>query len=265
MKIAIIGATGRMGISLIKAITQDKDVSLHAVIVESNSGLVGSNVGSYLGLGNQLDLCFSSDLAAGIKDCDVVIDFTNPIATMQNLDVCRNAQVAMVIGTTGLNSEQKALLSRAAQDIPIVYAANFSVGINLLLKIIADIAPILANDFDIEVIEAHHRHKVDAPSGTALKIGEVLADSLNHNLSDCAVYERYGQIGARQKGSIGFSTIRGGDIVGDHTVLFAGMGERLELTHKASSRDTFAHGVIRAAKWLIDKKPSLYDMQDVLN
>jgi len=259
MKTIICGAAGRMGQSLIDSILNSKQERLAGAIVAQDSPLIGSNVS------NNTSVKFSSDLTAIIADCDAVIDFTTPDASLANLAICVKQQKPIVIGTTGFTANQLEQMQVISKQIPIVFAANFSIGINLLLQLVADAAKVLAaSDFDIEVIEAHHRHKVDAPSGTALKIGEVLAQNLQRNLDDCAIYERYGQIGARSTNKIGFSTIRGGDIVGEHTVLFAGLGERLELTHKASSRQTFAQGAIRAAHWLQDKKAGLYDMSDVI-
>lgn len=199
-----------------------------------------------------------------LDDFDVLIDFTHPSVTLKNLEVCRQAGKAMVIGTTGFTPEEKQRLSEAAKQIPIVFAANFSVGVNLCLKLLDTAARVLGDDVDIEIIEAHHRHKVDAPSGTALRMGEVVADALGRDLRKVAVYGREGQTGARERETIGFATVRAGDVVGDHTVLFAADGERVEITHKASSRMTFAKGAVRSALWLQQRSPALYDMQDVL-
>ena len=206
----------------------------------------------------------SGDLARVLDDFDVLIDFTHPSVTLQNLALCRKARKAMVIGTTGFTAEQKLTLLEASKEIPIVFAANFSVGVNLCLKLLDTAARVLGDEVDIEIIEAHHRHKVDAPSGTALRMGEVVAQALGRDLEEVAVYGREGQTGARDRQTIGFATVRAGDVVGDHTVLFASEGERVEITHKASSRMTFAKGAVRAALWLKDKQPALYDMQDVL-
>jgi len=194
-----------------------------------------------------------------------LIDFTLPEVMLKNLAICRKNGKAMVIGTTGLDAAQKQLLADAGKDIPIVFAANFSVGVNLSLKLLDLTARVLGDDADIEIIEAHHRHKIDAPSGTALRMGEVIADALGRDLQEVAVYGREGHTGARERDTIGFATVRGGDVVGDHTVLFATEGERLEITHKASSRMTFAKGAVRAALWLDGREPGLYDMQDVLD
>jgi len=263
MKIVICGAAGRMGQSLISVITHNPNTELVAAVVKPNSNLLGKKI--ITSAGEQLDLAFTNTLINAPK-CDVVIDFTNPATTLENLAICTKTNTAMVIGTTGFNDNGRQIIKQTAQHIPIVYEANFSIGVNLLLQLVAQATKVLAqNDFDIEVIEAHHRYKTDAPSGTALKIGEVLAQNLQRNLSDCAVFKRYGQTGERTKNSIGFSTIRGGDIVGDHTVLFAGNSERLEITHKASNRETFAYGAVQAALWLIGKNAGLYSMQDVLS
>jgi len=205
------------------------------------------------------------DLGRVIDEFDVLIDFTHPTVTLKNLAFCRKHGKAMIIGTTGFSVEEKQLLAEAGKDIPIVFAANFSVGVNLCLKLLDTAARVLGDDVDIEITEAHHRHKVDAPSGTAVRMGEVIADALGRDLKKVAVYGREGQTGARDRETIGFATVRAGDIVGDHTVLFAADGERVEITHKASSRMTFAKGAVRAALWLDGREPGLYDMQDVLD
>jgi 4-hydroxy-tetrahydrodipicolinate reductase len=207
----------------------------------------------------------SGDLERVVDEFDVLIDFTHPTVTLKNLAFCRKAGKAMIIGTTGFTVEEKQLLAEAGKDIPIVFAANFSVGVNLCLKLLDTAARVLGDDVDIEITEAHHRHKVDAPSGTAMRMGEVIADALGRDLKEVAVYGREGQTGARDRQTIGFATIRAGDIVGDHTVLFAADGERVEITHKASSRMTFAKGAVRAALWLEGRDAGLYDMQDVLD
>jgi 4-hydroxy-tetrahydrodipicolinate reductase len=207
----------------------------------------------------------SGDLDRVVDEFDVLIDFTHPTVTLKNLAFCRKHHKAMIIGTTGFSVEEKQLLAEAGKDIPIVFAANFSVGVNLCLKLLDTAARVLGDDVDIEITEAHHRHKVDAPSGTAVRMGEVIADALGRDLKKVAVYGREGQTGARARETIGFATVRAGDIVGDHTVLFAADGERVEITHKASSRMTFAKGAVRAALWLDGREPGLYDMQDVLD
>lgn len=265
-RIAVTGAAGRMGKTLIEAVNASSDTQLGAAIVLPASSLIGVDAGELAGIGH-LGVSIAGSLESVLDQFDVLIDFTSPESTMQNLAVCKAAGKAMVIGTTGLSAEQKAALSGGASIIPIVFAPNMSVGVNLCFKLLEVAAKALGDDggYDIEVIETHHRHKVDAPSGTALRMGEVVADALGRNLKDCAVYGREGKTGARPAKEIGFETIRAGDVVGDHTVLFATEGERIEITHKASSRMTFAKGAVRAANWLNGKELGIYDMQDVLN
>ncbi|HEY6609680.1 MAG TPA: 4-hydroxy-tetrahydrodipicolinate reductase [Pseudomonas sp.] len=262
-RIAVMGAAGRMGKTLIEAVQQASGAALSAAVDRPDSSLVGADAGELAGVG-RLGVALAGDLTQVLDDFDVLIDFTHPSVTLQNLQVCRQAGKAMVIGTTGFTAEEKQLLAEAAREIPIVFAANFSVGVNLCLKLLDTAARVLADDVDIEIIEAHHRHKVDAPSGTALRMGEVVANALGRDLHKVAVYGREGQTGARARETIGFATVRAGDVVGDHTVLFAADGERVEITHKASSRMTFAKGAVRSALWLEGRAPALYDMQDVL-
>ncbi|WP_457787895.1 4-hydroxy-tetrahydrodipicolinate reductase [Pseudomonas sp. PL-6] len=262
-RIAVMGAAGRMGKTLIEAVRQAEGAQLTAAIDRPDSSLIGADAGELVGLG-KIGVALVGDLAAATAEFDVLIDFTHPSVTLKNLEICRAAGKAMVIGTTGFTAEEKQLLSEAAKQIPIVFAANFSVGVNLCLKLLDTAARVLGDDVDIEIIEAHHRHKVDAPSGTALRMGEVVADALGRDLQKVAVYGREGQTGARARETIGFATVRAGDVVGDHTVLFAADGERVEITHKASSRMTFAKGAVRSALWLQKRQPGLYDMQDVL-
>jgi 4-hydroxy-tetrahydrodipicolinate reductase len=262
-RIAIAGAGGRMGKTLIEAVYQAGGAELVGAIERPDSSLVGVDAGELAGIG-RCGITVSGDLAAIVAQIDVLIDFTHPLVTMKNIEICRVAGKSIVIGTTGFTEGQKAEIAAAAQQIPIVLAPNFSVGVNLCLKLLDMAARVLGDDVDIEVIEAHHRHKVDAPSGTALRMGEVVADALGRDLREVAVYGREGQTGARERQTIGFATVRGGDVVGDHTVLFAGDGERVEITHKASSRMTFAKGAVRAAMWLKGQGPGLFDMQDVL-
>lgn len=262
-RIAVMGAAGRMGKNLIEAVHLAADATLTAAIDRPDSSLIGADAGELAGVG-KLGVALSGDLAAVVDAFDVVIDFTHPSVTMRNLDICRAAGKAMVIGTTGFSAAEKERLAEIAREIPIVFAANFSVGVNLCLKLLDTAARVLGDDVDIEVIEAHHRHKVDAPSGTALRMGEVVANALGRDLQQVAVYGREGQTGARARETIGFATVRAGDVVGDHTVLFAADGERVEITHKASSRMTFAKGAVRAALWLNGRSAALYDMQDVL-
>jgi 4-hydroxy-tetrahydrodipicolinate reductase len=263
-RIAVMGAAGRMGKTLIEAVQQTAGAAgLTAAVDRPDSTLVGADAGELAGLG-RLGVPLSGDLARVLDEFDVLIDFTHPSVTLKNLELCRRAGKAMVIGTTGFGAGERQLLAEAAKDIPIVFAANFSVGVNLCLKLLATAARVLGEEVDIEIIEAHHRHKVDAPSGTALRMGEVVAEALGRDLREVAVYGREGQTGARERQTIGFATVRAGDIVGDHTVLFAADGERVEITHKASSRMTFAKGAVRAALWLEGREAALYDMQDVL-
>lgn len=258
-----MGAAGRMGKTLIEAVQQASGATLSAAVDRPDSSLLGADAGELAGVG-RLGVVLAGELAQVLDDFDVLIDFTHPSVTLNNLAVCRAAGKAMVIGTTGFTAEEKQLLAEAAREIPIVFAANFSVGVNLCLKLLDTAARVLGDEVDIEIIEAHHRHKVDAPSGTALRMGEVVANALGRDLHKVAVYGREGQTGARARETIGFATVRAGDVVGDHTVLFAADGERVEITHKASSRMTFAKGAVRSALWLEGRAPALYDMQDVL-
>ena len=263
LRVAVVGAAGRMGKTLIEAVRAVPTLQLTAAIDRPESSLIGADVGELAGVG-RIGVNLVGDLSSVLDDFDVLIDFTHPTVTLHNLAVCRQAGKAMVIGTTGFSETERQLLQDAGQDIAIVFAANFSVGVNLCLKLLDTAARVLGDDADIEIIEAHHRHKVDAPSGTALRMGEVVAAALGRNLTDVAVYGREGQTGARERETIGFATVRAGDVVGDHTVLFAADGERVEITHKASSRMTFAKGAVRSVQWLAGKSAGLYDMQDVL-
>jgi 4-hydroxy-tetrahydrodipicolinate reductase len=262
-RIAITGAAGRMGRTLIEACRQADGLALTVALERPDSSLLGSDAGELAGIGRN-GVRVGADLAAAMENFDVLIDFTRPEATLANLELCRAAGRRMVIGTTGFTEAQRTRISEAARDIGIVFAPNMSVGVNLCLKLLDLAARVLGDEVDVEVIEAHHRHKVDAPSGTALRMGEVVAAALGRDLGSCAVYGRQGHTGERIPGTIGFETIRAGDIVGDHTVLFAGTGERVEITHKASSRMTFARGAVRAAGWLMRQERGLFDMQDVL-
>ena len=262
-RIAITGAAGRMGRSLIEACQQTEGMNVSVALEHPESSLLGSDAGDLAGIG-KLGITLGCDLAAVTDDFDVLIDFTRPEPTLANLEICRKAGRRMVIGTTGFSDEQRQQIAKAGKDIGVVFAPNMSVGVNLCFKLLDVAARVLGDEVDIEVIEAHHRHKVDAPSGTALRMGEVVANALGRDLKTCAVYGRQGHTGERDAKTIGFETIRAGDIVGDHTVLFAGNGERVEITHKASSRMTFANGAIRASNWLISRDAGLFDMQDVL-
>ena len=260
--VAIAGASGRMGQMLIQAVLDSGDCRLAGALDRAGSPVLGQDAGAFLG--QTTGCAITADLQAGLAGARALIDFTRPEATMAHLAVCRRQGVALVIGTTGFSDAQKAEIAAAAQDIAIVMAPNMSVGVNVTLKLLEMAAKALATGYDIEIVEAHHRHKVDAPSGTALKMGEVIADALGRDLKDCAVYERYGHTGERDPSTIGFATIRGGDIVGDHTVLFAGTGERIEISHKSSSRAGYAQGSLRAVRFLAGRKSGLYDMFDVL-
>jgi 4-hydroxy-tetrahydrodipicolinate reductase len=262
LKVVIAGCTGRMGHALLEGVFADQELSLHAALDIETSPQVGRDAGEQFGRVSGVKV--AHDLQSALQDADVLIDFTRPEASLQYLAACRKANVNMVIGTTGFTSEQKARIEAAAKDIAVVFAPNMSVGVTLLISLVEAAAKVLADGYDVEIIEAHHRHKVDAPSGTALRLGEAAAKALGRDLDTCAVYGREGVTGERDGNTIGFATVRGGDVVGDHTVLFAGTGERVELTHKASSRATFALGALRAAKFLADKNPGLFDMRDVL-
>ena len=261
--IAIAGAGGRMGRTLIQACHDSEAVTLTAATERAESTLLGADAGELAGLGANGVKISPSLAEAG--DFDVLIDFTAPAATLAHLAFCRSQGKNMVIGTTGIDESGRQQLRDAAAEIGIVFAPNMSVGVNLCLKLLETAARVLGDSVDIEIIEAHHRHKVDAPSGTALRMGEVVADTLGRNLAECAVYGREGHTGPRKRETIGFETIRAGDIVGEHTVMFVAEGERVEISHKASSRMTFAAGAVRAAQWLTAQSPGLYDMQDVLS
>ncbi|SCU74582.1 dihydrodipicolinate reductase [Cupriavidus necator] len=262
MNIAIAGASGRMGRMLIEHVLNTEGVSLGGALDVPGSPALGQDAG--LLLGRQTGVAISSDVEAVLAGADCLIDFTRPEGTLAHVAAAKKLGVKMVIGTTGFDEAGKAALAEAARSIGIVFAANFSVGVNATFKLLEVAARLLSTGYDIEVIEAHHRFKVDAPSGTALKMGEVIADALGRDLKTCAVYAREGHTGERDSNSIGFATVRGGDIVGDHTVMFAGIGERIEISHKSSSRQSYADGAVRAARFLADKPNGLFDMQDVL-
>ncbi|MCX7276853.1 MAG: 4-hydroxy-tetrahydrodipicolinate reductase [Burkholderiales bacterium] len=260
--IAVAGASGRMGRMLVEAIHNADDCVLAGALGLASDPNVGADAAAFLG--HSTGVAITADVQAGLQNARTLIDFTRPEGTMHHLRLCRSLGVNAVVGTTGFSDEQKAEIAEIAQDIAIMLAPNMSVGVNVTLKLLEMAAKALSTGYDIEIVEAHHRHKVDAPSGTALKMGEVIADALGRDLKDCAVYERYGVTGERDPSSIGFATIRGGDIVGDHTVLFAGTGERIEISHKSSSRATYAQGSLRAVRFLADKRQGLFDMFDVL-
>ena len=262
LRIAIAGASGRMGQMLIEAVNASTDCRLTGALDVASSAAIGTDASAFSG---RSSVPIHADLREGLKNSRVLIDFTRPEGTLAHLAVCRELGVNLVIGTTGFSDAQKAEIAAAAQDIAIVMAPNMSVGVNVTLKLLEMAARALSTGYDIEIIEAHHRHKVDAPSGTALKMGEVIAGALGRDLKDCAVYARQGVTGERDPSSIGFATIRGGDIVGDHTVMFLGEGERIEISHKSSSRATYAQGSLRAARFLDQQTSGLFDMFDVLN
>jgi 4-hydroxy-tetrahydrodipicolinate reductase len=262
LRIAIAGASGRMGRMLIEAVLNAPDCELAGALDIPGNPALGLDAGAFLG--RATGVLITSDVSVGLGRAQVLIDFTRPEGTMAHLRVCRDLGVKMVIGTTGFSDANKAELAQAAKSLAIVLAPNMSVGVNVTLRLLEMAAKALSTGYDIEVIEAHHRHKVDAPSGTALKMGEVIAEALGRDLKDCAVYAREGHTGERDPSSIGFATIRGGDIVGDHTVMFAGMGERVEITHRSGSRSNYAQGSLRAARYLAERSSGMFDMFDVL-
>ncbi|WP_374319282.1 4-hydroxy-tetrahydrodipicolinate reductase [Aquabacterium sp.] len=261
-KIAIAGASGRMGRMLIEAVQAADDAVLAGALDVPSSPAIGMDATAFSG--QRSGVLITADLQEGLKGADFLIDFTRPEGTLAHLKVCRELGVKAVIGTTGFTPEQLAEVRDAARDVAIVMAPNMSVGVNVVMKLLAQAAKALKEGYDIEIIEAHHRHKVDAPSGTALKMGEVVAEAVGRDLKSCAVYGREGVTGERDPSTIGFATVRGGDIVGDHTVLFAGIGERIEITHKSSSRSTYAQGSLRAVRFLANQPHGLFGMDDVL-
>ncbi|MBU0916702.1 4-hydroxy-tetrahydrodipicolinate reductase [Aquabacterium parvum] len=262
LAIAIAGASGRMGRMLIEAVLQSPDTRLAGALDIAGSPALGIDATAYMG--SRSGVVITDDLHVGLKDAKYLIDFTRPEGTLAHLKVCRELGVKAIIGTTGFTPEQKAEIEDAARDIAIVLSPNMAVGVNVVFKLLAQAAKALKDGYDIEIIEAHHRHKVDAPSGTALKMGEVVAEAVGRDLKTCAVYGREGVTGERDPNTIGFATVRGGDVVGDHTVLFAGIGERIEITHKSSSRVHYAQGSLRAARFLARQPHGLFGMDDVL-
>ena len=262
MKVAVAGSTGRMGRTLIETILEARDAQLVAALEQGGSNALGRDAGEFAG--RTCGIPISDDVEQAVAACDVLIDFTRPEGTLTHLAACRKRGAKMVIGTTGFSDEQKALIAEAAGEIAIAMAPNFSVGVNVTFKLLDVAARALKDGFDFEVIEAHHRHKVDAPSGTALRMGEIIAAGSGRDLKTAAVHGREGITGERDAAAIGFSAIRGGDVVGDHTVMFLGTGERIEITHRSASRATYAQGALRAARFVMDKKNGLFDMQDVL-
>ena len=261
-RIAIVGATGRMGKMLIEAVLASPDMTLGAALTSTRSVLLGQDAG--LTLGQHTGVMLTSDVAAAMAHCDALIDFTRPEGTLAHLAICEQSGKKIVIGTTGFDAAGKAAITAASKRTGVMFAANMSVGVNVTLKLLELATKHLQHDYDVEVFEAHHKHKVDAPSGTALAMGEAVAKAMDKSLDDIAQWARHGHTGAREKGSIGFSVMRGGDVVGDHTVYFAGEGERIEVTHRSSSRSTYAQGSLKAARFLINKTAGLYTMQDVL-
>ena len=261
MRIAIAGASGRMGRMLIEAVTQSTDLQLTAALDIAGAPMLGQDATAFWG---KLSGVLITDQLSALKQADCLIDFTRPEGSLEHLKACVTHGVNMVIGTTGFDDAGKAAISEAAKSIGIVFAPNMSVGVNATLKLLDMAARILNSGYDVEVFEAHHHHKVDAPSGTALKMGEVVADAWGKKLDDIAAWTRHGHTGARKPGEIGFSVVRGGDIVGDHTVYFCGVGERIEITHRSSSRAGYAEGSLRAARYLEGKKSGLFNMQTVL-
>jgi len=262
IRFALVGSSGRMGRTLIEAVLKAEDAELVAAIDQPDSPFIGKDAGELIG--TPCGVAISSDLDAGLAKADCLIDFTRPEGTLLHLESCLKHKVSLVIGTTGFTPDQKKKIETASVGIPIVFAPNMAVGVNAVFKLLDVAARILNEGYDIEVIEAHHRHKVDAPSGTALRMGEVVAAALGRTLEEDAIYGREGHTGERPASQIGFSTIRGGDIVGDHTVLFAGTGERIEITHKSASRMSYALGSLKAARFMQGKASGLFDMQDVL-
>jgi 4-hydroxy-tetrahydrodipicolinate reductase len=262
LRIAVAGASGRMGRMLVEAVCGADDMALAGALDVAGSPAIGQDAAAFLG--RTSGVAITADLRAGLANAQVLIDFTRPEGTLAHLAVCRELGVKAVIGTTGFDDAQKAQVAEHARHLAIMMAPNMSVGVNVVMKLLDVAARALSQGYDIEVIEAHHRHKVDAPSGTALKMGEVLANALGRDLKQCAVYAREGITGERDPSTIGFSAIRGGDIVGDHTVLFAGTGERIEITHRSASRVTYAQGSLRAARFLAGRQSGLYGMDEVL-
>ncbi|GMQ75464.1 MAG: 4-hydroxy-tetrahydrodipicolinate reductase [Gammaproteobacteria bacterium] len=262
-RIVITGAAGRMGRTLVGASRELQDVRLAGAVEAPGNACLGQDVGMLAGVG-EIGIRVGDSLEAIGGDFDVLVDFTLADASTENIRICRSAGKRAVVGTTGFSATQRARVAEDAEHIAVVLAPNMSVGVNLCFKLLDVAARALGDEVDVEIIEAHHRHKVDAPSGTAVRMGEIVAQALGRDLADCAVYGREGHTGERDRMTIGFETVRAGDIVGEHTVMFAGTGERVEITHRASSRSNFAHGALRAARWIMGKDAGLYDMQDVL-
>jgi len=262
LKIAVAGASGRMGRMLIEAINAAPDAKLTGALDREGNPFIGADAGAFTGV--MTGVTIESDLDRGLADADFLIDFTRPEGTLRHAEYCAAHGIKLIVGTTGFDDAGKAAIRAAGDRTAVMFAPNMSIGVNVTLKLLEVAAKYFSEGYDIEIIEAHHRHKVDAPSGTALKMGEVIADVLGRDLKECAVYGREGVTGERDPSTIGFATVRGGDIIGDHTVLFAGLGERIEISHKSSSRAGYAQGSLRAVRFLADKPTGVYDMQDVL-
>jgi 4-hydroxy-tetrahydrodipicolinate reductase len=262
LKIAIVGASGRMGRMLIESTLKDGDATLVAALDQAGTPALGKDAGELVG--SPCGVLVTSDIEAGIAKAGCLIDFTRPEGTLEHLKICRRHGVAIVIGTTGFDAAGKQAIADAAREIPVVFAPNMSVGVNVVFKLLDMASRMMSEGYDIEIVEAHHRHKIDAPSGTALRMGEVVAQALGRDLKECAVYGREGVTGERDPSTIGFASVRGGDIVGDHVVMYCGTGERVEIGHKMASRMPYAQGSLRAARFLAGRKSGLFDMQDVL-
>ncbi|MFS1504900.1 4-hydroxy-tetrahydrodipicolinate reductase [Vibrio lentus] len=263
VRIAIAGAAGRMGRNLVKAAHHNSEASVGAGSERPESSLVGVDVGELCGEG-RFDVALVDDLSKAVEEFDVIVDFTAPVSTLANIELCKRHGKKLIIGTTGFSEEEKQIIDAASKEMAIVMAPNYSVGVNLVFKLLEKAAKVMGDYCDVEIVEAHHRHKVDAPSGTAIGMGEAIAGAMGNELNDVAVWSREGITGERTKDEIGFATIRAGDIIGEHTAMFADIGERVEITHKATDRMTFANGAIKAAVWLNDKPAGFYTMTDVL-
>lgn len=262
LNVAVAGSSGRMGRTLIEALLRDSDMRLAAALEQAGNAHIGKDAGALAG--SPCGVKITDDVAHAVQGCDVLIDFTRPEGTLAHLAVCRKEGIRMVIGTTGFSEAQKGTIADSARNIAIAMAPNFSVGVNVAFKLLEVAARALGESYDVEIVEAHHRHKIDAPSGTALRMGEIVAGALGRNLAQCAIYGREGVTGERKRETIGFATVRGGDLVGEHTAMFIGTGERLEVTHRASGRANYAQGALRAAWFLVPKNRGLFDMWDVL-
>ena len=263
IKAAVTGAAGRMGLRILHFLNQAEDIEIAGAAEAPGHLTIGSDVGAVLGE-REIGVTITSDINEAFKDADVIVDFTSPASTLESAEYVKAARKSMVIGTTGFTDGERAKLTELASSFPCVFAPNMSIGVNVMFEAAKSLASVLGDDYDVEVIEAHHKLKEDSPSGTALRLAEAAAEGLGRNIQDVARFERYGRIGERPHKEIGVQTIRGGDTVGEHTVIFFGEGERLELTHRATNRDNFAKGAVRAARWVHDKPPGLYTMKDVL-